>query len=518
MSVVEDDLSLPPGVEDRRPAPLHFATIGSVDDGKSTLIGRLLHDSKSIFEDQLAHIEAISQRRGDEYVDLALLTDGLRAEREQGITIDVAYRYFSTPHRDFVIADCPGHVQYTRNMVTGVSRAELAIVLVDARHGVVDQTRRHLLLASLLGVPHVVVAINKMDLVSHGEERFDEIVAEVDALAGRLDVGTTTLRADLGAHRGQRGRAVETSSTGTTARRCCTSSRPSRRVPPAPATTTARGSPCSTSCARTAPTTATTAATPARSRRASCATGDEVVVLPSGTRTTRRRHRHVRWAAARGGGRSRRHGATRDDVDASRGALLAAADDPPSPPTELTATLVLDGRDPPGSPRSGRTRSSTPTRRVRAMVTEVHHLLDVHDPEALGRAVAADTLTLNEIGLVSLRLTEPVFVDDYRRHRATGSFVLIDEATHQTVAAGMIRLDGDAARRRDDRRRRRGVARHRRSAASSAGRATGCAARPCGSPGCRDRGSRRWRTPSPSGCSRPGGRPTCSTATTCDTG
>ena len=209
MSVVEDDLSLPPGVEDRRPAPLHFATIGSVDDGKSTLIGRLLHDSKSIFEDQLAHIEAISRRRGDEYVDLALLTDGLRAEREQGITIDVAYRYFSTPHRDFVIADCPGHVQYTRNMVTGVSRAELAIVLVDARHGVVDQTRRHLLLASLLGVPHVVVAINKMDLVSHGEERFDEIVAEVDALAGRLDVGTITLRADLGAHRGQRGRAVE---------------------------------------------------------------------------------------------------------------------------------------------------------------------------------------------------------------------------------------------------------------------------------------------------------------------
>ena len=190
MSVVEDDLSLPPGVEDRRPAPLHFATIGSVDDGKSTLIGRLLHDSKSIFEDQLAHIEAISRRRGDEYVDLALLTDGLRAEREQGITIDVAYRYFSTPHRDFVIADCPGHVQYTRNMVTGVSRAELAIVLVDARHGVVDQTRRHLLLASLLGVPHVVVAINKMDLVSHGEERFDEIVAEVDVLAGRLDVGT----------------------------------------------------------------------------------------------------------------------------------------------------------------------------------------------------------------------------------------------------------------------------------------------------------------------------------------
>ena len=156
-------------------APLHFATIGSVDDGKSTLIGRLLHDSKSIFEDQLEHIEAVSKRRGDDYVDLALLTDGLRAEREQGITIDVAYRYFSTPQRDFVIADCPGHVQYTRNMITGVSRADLAIVLVDARHGIVEQTRRHTLIAALLRIPRLVVTVNKMDLVDYDEQRFAEI-------------------------------------------------------------------------------------------------------------------------------------------------------------------------------------------------------------------------------------------------------------------------------------------------------------------------------------------------------
>ena len=173
-------------------APLRFATVGSVDDGKSTLIGRLLHDSKSIFEDQLEHIEAVSKRRGTDYVDLALLTDGLRAEREQGITIDVAYRYFSTPHRDFVIADCPGHVQYTRNAITGASTADLAIVLVDARHGVVEQTRRHSLLVSLLGVPHLVICVNKMDLVDHAEDRFDEIRDEFTEFAARLDLRDVT--------------------------------------------------------------------------------------------------------------------------------------------------------------------------------------------------------------------------------------------------------------------------------------------------------------------------------------
>src|SRR5262245_66222516 len=177
-----------------RPRPLRFASGGSVDDGKSTLIGRLLHDSKSIFEDQLEHIEAVSKRRGTDYVDLALLTDGLRAEREQGITFDFAYRYFSTPHRDFVIADCPGHVQYTRNMITGISRADLAIVLVDARHGIAEQTRRHTLLAALFGVPRLVIAVNKIDLVDWSQHRFDTIVADFAALAPGvgLDVDAVT--------------------------------------------------------------------------------------------------------------------------------------------------------------------------------------------------------------------------------------------------------------------------------------------------------------------------------------
>jgi bifunctional enzyme CysN/CysC len=171
---------------------LRFATVGSVDDGKSTLIGRLLHDTKSIFEDQLEHIEAVSRRRGDDYVDLALLTDGLRAEREQGITIDVAYRCFATPKRKFVIADCPGHIQYTRNMVTGASTADLAILLVDARHGVVEQTRRHSLLVSLLSVPRLVICVNKMDMVDWSEQRFEEIRAEFTEFAARLQLRDVT--------------------------------------------------------------------------------------------------------------------------------------------------------------------------------------------------------------------------------------------------------------------------------------------------------------------------------------
>ena len=185
----------------------------------------MLHDSKSIFEDQLEHIEAVSRKRGTDYVDLALLTDGLRAEREQGITIDVAYRYFSTPHRDFVIADCPGHVQYTRNAITGASTADLAIVLVDARHGVVEQTRRHSLLMSLLGVPHLVIAVNKMDLVDHAESRFDEVRAEFSEFAARLDLRDVTFIPISALRRRQRGRAVRPTCRGTRARRCCTTSR-----------------------------------------------------------------------------------------------------------------------------------------------------------------------------------------------------------------------------------------------------------------------------------------------------
>ena len=254
----------------RTGAPLRFATVGSVDDGKSTLIGRLLHDSKSIFEDQLEHIEAVSKRRGNDYVDLALLTDGLRAEREQGITIDVAYRYFSTPHRDFVIADCPGHVQYTRNMITGASTADLAIVLVDARHGVVEQTRRHSLLVSLLGVPHLVICVNKMDLVDYDRGPLRARSARSSPSSPAASTSATS--------RSSRSRRSTATTSSTARRRCRGTSGPTllhhletvyigeRRQPDRrPLPRAVRRS------APSAPSTATTAATPAPSPPGRCA-------------------------------------------------------------------------------------------------------------------------------------------------------------------------------------------------------------------------------------------------------
>ena len=245
--------------------PLRFATVGSVDDGKSTLIGRLLHDSKSIFEDQLEHVEAVSKQRGDDYVDLALLTDGLRAEREQGITIDVAYRYFSTPQRDFIIADCPGHVQYTRNAITGASTADLAIVLVDARNGVVEQTRRHSLLVSLLGVPHLVICVNKMDLVELRPRHVSTRSATSSPNSPARSTSTTSRSS-----RSRRCRATTSSTAprrwaGTRARRCCTTSRrcTSRATP----TSIDVRFPVQYVIRPSAPSTPTTAATPAGRRR-----------------------------------------------------------------------------------------------------------------------------------------------------------------------------------------------------------------------------------------------------------
>ena len=200
---------------------VRIVTAGSVDDGKSTLIGRLLYDSKEILADQLAHIEEVSPRRGLDTVDLALLTDGLRAEREQGITIDVAYRYFATPRRKFILADCPGHIQYTRNMVTGASTADVAIVLVDAREGPTEQSRRHTFLASLLGINHLVLAVNKMDLVDWDEGVYDRIVDEMTDFTAKLEIPDVDVHPDLGAARRQRRRAVASAWTGTAARRCC---------------------------------------------------------------------------------------------------------------------------------------------------------------------------------------------------------------------------------------------------------------------------------------------------------
>jgi len=416
--------------------PLRFATVGSVDDGKSTLIGRLLHDSKSIFEDQLEHIEAVSRRRGNDYVDLALLTDGLRAEREQGITIDVAYRYFSTPERDFIIADCPGHVQYTRNAITGASTADLAIVLVDARHGIVEQTRRHSLLVSLLGVPHLVICVNKMDLVGYDRDRFAAIRAEFTEFAARLDLRDVTfipISALAGDNVVDRSASMDWYHGATLLHHLETVYTASDdnlidvRFPVQyvirPQRSTHhdyRGYAGTVAAGTMRP-------------------GDDVLVLPSGLTTT-----ITAIDTADGPVTEARQGMAvtvvlADNVDVSRGDMICRPHNHPEPSQDLDAMVAWMDTTPLAL-RHIYTLKHT-TRTVRAMITELPYRLDVH---TLHRDNEPSTLTLNEIGRITMRSTAPIFADDYRRNRHTGSFILIDETTNHTVAAGMLRTGAGA--------------------------------------------------------------------------
>jgi bifunctional enzyme CysN/CysC len=406
---------------------LRIATAGSVDDGKSTLIGRLLFDSKAVFEDQYAAIERAS--RGD-YVDLALLTDGLRAEREQGITIDVAYRYFSTPRRTFILADTPGHVQYTRNMVTGASTADLAIVLVDARKGMVEQSRRHAFLASLLRVPHLVVAVNKMDLVDWSEEVYEGIRDEFSAFAAKLDVPDLTV-VPISALRGDN--VVTRSPTMpwyegasllhhlehvhvASDRNLVDTRFPVQYVirPQSDAFHDYRGYAGRVAAGVLRP-------------------GDEVQVLPSGLTTT---------IAAIDGPSGPVDAAfppmsvtvrLTDDLDVSRGDMICRPNNAPHVTQDLDA-LVSWMADTPLVPRMRLAVKHT-TRTVRAMVKELQYRLDVN---TLHRETDAPGLGLNDIGRVRLRTTQPLFTDDYHRNRVTGRFILIDEATNATVGAGML--------------------------------------------------------------------------------
>ena len=416
----------------QHPRPLRFASVGSVDDGKSTLIGRLLHDSKSIFEDQLEHIEAVSKRRGTDYVDLALLTDGLRAEREQGITIDVAYRYFSTPQRDFVIADCPGHIQYTRNMITGASTADLAIVLIDARHGVVEQTRRHSLLVSLLGVPHLVICVNKMDLVEYSQDRFEEIRQQFTDFATRLELRDVTF-IPISALDGDN--VVDRSDNmkwfdGTTLLHHLESVYiasdtnqidarfPVQYVirPHTAAHHDYRGYAGQVAGGVMKP-------------------GDDVIVLPSGftsTVATIDTPDGPVEEAVPGMAVTVR---LADDIDISRGDMICRPHNQPHPTQDVEAMLCWMDSTAPLQPRKVYALKHT-TRNVRAMVTDLRYRLDI---STMHRDLDATSLELNEIGRAVLRTTEAIFADDYRRNRVTGSFVLIDEDTHQTVAGGMIR-------------------------------------------------------------------------------
>jgi bifunctional enzyme CysN/CysC len=409
---------------------LRFATAGSVDDGKSTLIGRLLYDSKSVFQDQLESVERTSADRGDDYTNLALLTDGLRAEREQGITIDVAYRYFSTPARSFIVADTPGHVQYTRNMVTGASTADLALVLVDARKGVLSQTRRHASLSALLRVPHLVLAVNKMDLVDWDRAVFDRIVADFAAFAEHLDLPDVTA-IPMAALSGDN---VVDRSDNTPWYDGPTLLHHLETVPVDRGGAAARGArfpvqyvirPMSVEL----PDYRGYAGTLASGR---LAPGDEVVVLPSGRRSTVASIDVFEGSLPEAVAGQAVTVRLADEVDVSRGDMLVAADDLPTVASSFEATVCWMTEEPlrPGQ----RLLLKHTTRTVKAMVQDLHDRLDV---ESLTRSPAAQ-LDLNDIGRLTLKVAQPVFTDDYVVDRRTGAFVLVDEATGNTVGAGMV--------------------------------------------------------------------------------
>jgi sulfate adenylyltransferase subunit 1 len=408
---------------------LRIATAGSVDDGKSTLIGRLLHDSKAIFEDQMDHVVQTSERRGDGYVNLALLTDGLRAEREQGITIDVAYRYFATPRRKFIIADTPGHEQYTRNMVTGASTADLSIVLVDARKGVSEQTRRHAHIASLLRIPHLVVCVNKMDLVGYDEDVFYNILEEMTDWAARLQIPDITfipISALHGDNVVERSDAMQWYGAAPLLyhlEHVCIA--PDRNLtdirfpvqwvirPMSDQHHDYRGY---------AGQVAGGVLTP----------GSDIVVLPGGQRT------RVEAIDTHAGeidfAFPTMSVALRlsDQIDISRGDMIVDPEDPPAAARELVAHICWMS-DKPLQPR-GKYAIKHTTRTARAVVEEIEHRVDVNTLEH----VPAAELALNEIGRIRLRSSSPLVVDAYSRNRTTGSFILIDESTNDTVAAGMV--------------------------------------------------------------------------------
>jgi bifunctional enzyme CysN/CysC len=413
---------------------LRFATAGSVDDGKSTLIGRLLYDSKSIFEDQLAAVEQTSRDRGEEVTNLALLTDGLRAEREQGITIDVAYRYFATPRRKFIIADTPGHIQYTRNMVTGASTADLAVVLVDARNGLTEQSRRHAFLATLLHVPHLVLAVNKMDLVGYDKAVFERICAEFSSFATRLNIGDLTF-IPISALHGDN--VVERSGNMpwydgpsllhhlehvhiASDRNLIDVRFPVQYViRPHQATDPAlhdyRGYAGQVAGGVLKP-------------------GDEVLHLPSGLSTTVRGIESAGRAVPEAFPPMSVTLLLDDDVDISRGDMICRPNNRPTSAQDIEAMVCWMTADRVLGPRTRLIVKHT-TRTVKAIVTDLHYRIDVN---TLHRDEAAPSLGLNEIGRVRLRLTQPIFCDPYSRNRLTGALILIDESTNTTVGAATI--------------------------------------------------------------------------------
>jgi sulfate adenylyltransferase subunit 1 len=409
---------------------LRFTTAGSVDDGKSTLIGRLLYDSKSIFEDQMEAIESASAKKGEETVNLALLTDGLRAEREQGITIDVAYRYFATPKRKFIIADTPGHIQYTRNMVTGASTANMALILVDARHGVIEQTKRHAYIASLLQIPHVVVCVNKMDLVDHGEEEYEKVRRTFEDFSSKLAIkdvrfvpisalngdnvvdrstkmdwyqGPTLMHILENVHIGSDHNHID--------------SRFAVQYVVRPMTTEYhdyRGY-------------------AGRVGGGIYRPGDEVAVLPSGFTSKIKSIDSMSGPVTEAFPPMSVTMTLEDEIDISRGDMIVKVGSKPEQEQELDVMVCWMNERP--LQVGGKYALKHTSRDARCIVKEVKYKMNIN---TLQKEEGDQTIGLNDIGRISLRTTVPLFFDGYRKNRATGSLVLIDEATNNTVGACMV--------------------------------------------------------------------------------
>ena len=408
---------------------LRFLTCGSVDDGKSTLIGRLLVDTRSVLADALSAIEQTSRRRGLSAVDLSLLTDGLSAEREQGITIDVAYRYFSTGTRKFIIADSPGHEQYTRNMVTAASTAHLAIILVDARKGAVTQTRRHTCLAHLMGIPHLVVAVNKMDLVDWSEERFSAIEAECRDFAMKLGIADvrfipiSALSGDMVVERGERLRWYGGPTLLEILERAPAAHTEEREAFRFPVQWVCRPQSDAHHDFR---------GLAGRVESGGISVGEEVVVLPSGKISRVKAIRLGELDLSEASSEQSVMIQLEDDVDVSRGDLLARPSDAPVPTRELDAVVCWLSERPFSPARRYLVRHTT--REAKAQLSGVAWRLDL---ASLDR-VPAEGLAMNDIGRVGIRIAQPVAADPYARNRATGAFIVVDESTNDTVGAGMI--------------------------------------------------------------------------------
>lgn len=409
---------------------LRFTTAGSVDDGKSTLIGRLLYDSKSIFEDQLDAVKQSSERKGLADTDLALLTDGLKDEREQGITIDVAYRYFATPKRKFIIADTPGHIQYTRNMVTGASTANVALILIDARNGVVEQTCRHSIIASLLQIPHVIVCINKMDLVDYSQERYNEIVSQFEDFAGKLDVQDvrfipiSALNGDNVVNRSENMPWFEGSTLLYSLEHIHIGSDYNHIDCRFPVQTVIRPKTDEFHDYR---------GYAGRIAGGIFKPGDDVIVLPTGFTSKIKSIETFNGPIEEAYAPMSVSIQLEDDIDISRGDMIVRENNQPKPQQDVEVMLCwLNNQGP--APRKKYVLRHT-TSEMKAMIKDIRYKLDIN---TLHRNEEDKDISMNDICRVSIRTTKPVLADSYRKNRQTGSVILVDEGTNETVAAGMI--------------------------------------------------------------------------------